>query len=138
MAGGNGINRRFLWDGQRDLPNAAGDFGVGQVSTINHQRAGGGTVVDRRSLAYDGNGNKTLRAQLLPFAQGQSMQTNIWEYNPLNQLSRAINTKGTGAIARGYHLDALGNRIDVTNGMNVEIYTRDATLPELRHSMIPR
>jgi hypothetical protein len=130
IARNNGINTRLVWDGQRDVPNAPGDFGWKQVSTINHQRAGGQTVLDRRGFAYDGNQNKTLYAQLLPFVQGQPTGTNVFSYTPLDQLSRAINTKGTGATVRSYHLDGQGNIIDVTNDLTLDLYVRDATLPE--------
>jgi hypothetical protein len=126
----NGVNTRLVWNGQRDVPNAPGDFGWKQIGTINHQRAGGGTVLDRRGFAYDRNQNKTLYAQLLPFVQGQTTGTNVFSYTSLDQLSRAINTKGTGATVRSYHLDGQGNIIDVTNDLTLDLYVRDATLPE--------
>jgi len=62
--------------------------------------------------------------------QGQPTGTNVFSYTPLDQLSRAINTKGTGATVRSYHLDGQGNIIDVTNDLTLDLYVRDATLPE--------
>src|SRR3982751_472862 len=55
--------------------------------------------------------NKTAREQITEFAPGQGTLTNRWAYDPLNQLTRAINVKGTGSNFRGYHLDAEGNRL---------------------------
>jgi YD repeat-containing protein len=124
----NGVNTRIRYNGIQGQPNPPGDLGWQQVASINH--AFGGQVIDRRIFAYDGNQNKTLRAQTAPFAPNQPTTTNIWSYTPLNQLSKAINTKGTGATLRSYHLDAKGNRIAVTNDATVDLYSRDATLPE--------
>ena len=130
IARANGINTRYVYDGIAGAKNPPGDSGWKQVIGINHQRAGGGAVIDRRSLGYDHNQNKTSRAQMAPFSPGGDMTTNIWAYTPLNQLRRAINTKGTGSTSRSYKLDRQGNRLCVTNGPVVEVYTRDATLPE--------
>ena len=55
-----------------------------QMARINHAAIGGKPVIDQRRLAYDGNGNKTLRAQTAPFFTGGDMTTNIWDYTPLN------------------------------------------------------
>src|SRR6202030_1915854 len=96
---------------------------------VNHTR-GQGQIVDQRGFAYDHNQNKVKRTQPAPFEQGQDTLTNTWEYTPLDQLSRAINTKGTGATVRSYNLDHKGNRLEVTNDVTVDVYTRNATLPE--------
>jgi YD repeat-containing protein len=124
----NGVNTRIRYNGLQGQPNPPGDLGWQQVVSINHAR--GAQAVDRRIFAYDGNQNKILRAQVVPFVQDQPTTTNFWAYTALNQLSRAINTKGTGSTFRSYHLDGKGNRIAVTNDATVDIYTRDATLPE--------
>ncbi|EEF60515.1 RHS repeat domain-containing protein [Pedosphaera parvula] len=124
----NGVNTRIRYDGLQGQPNSPGDLGWQQVASINHAR--GAQAVDRRIFAYDGNQNKILRAQVVPFVQNQPTATNLWSYTALNQLSKAINTKGTGATLRSYHLDAKGNRLEVTNDVTVDVYTRDATLPE--------
>ncbi|MDB6034581.1 MAG: wapA, partial [Verrucomicrobiales bacterium] len=126
----SGINTRFAWDGLQNPANAAGDFGWRQISGVNHQRAGGAQVIDRRMFAFDPAQNKTQRTQLVPYVSGQPATTNVWEYDALNQLGRAINTKGTGSNFRSYHLDGKGNRLDVTNGVALETYTRDGALPE--------
>src|ERR1700722_9595443 len=84
----------------------------------------------RRTFAFDHNQNKTQRVQTVPFVQGGDTLTNTWSYDPLNQLTKAINTKGNGATLRSYSLDAQGNRRAVTNNGAVQVYTRDATLPQ--------
>ena len=123
-----GVNTRVKWNGLISPANAPGDYGWQCVSSVGH--ASTGQAVDRRTFAYDHNQNKTVRAQVVPFVQGGDTLTNTWSYDPLNQLNKAINTKGTGATLRSYSLDAQGNRIAVTNNGAVQVYTRDATLPQ--------
>lgn len=133
IARASGINTRLLYDGDATTTNAPGDFGWQQVSQINHQRATGGTVIDRRGFTYDAAQNKTSRTQLTPFVPGRGGTTNVWEYDTLSQMKRAINTTGTGGPGRvvdDYVLDANGNRQFVTNGGNTGVYSMDATLPE--------
>jgi YD repeat-containing protein len=126
---GNGANTRINWSGLAGVPNAAGDRGWQQVSRINHA-ATGNQIIDQRSFAYDSNQNKTLRAQLTEFAQGQGTLTNQWSYNPLDMMDHAINTKGTGTAGfTDYALDAVGNRIAVTNNGVTGLYTRDSASP---------
>ncbi|NOS72427.1 MAG: hypothetical protein HOP33_21210, partial [Verrucomicrobia bacterium] len=125
----NNVNTRVQWNGLVNLPNAIGDFGWGQVRGINHQVAFGGAVIDQRRATYDQKQNKTLRAQTVPFYQGGDMTTNVFEYDPLDRLSRAIAVKGTGATLRTYVLDGNGNRqLVISNGV-VETYQMDATIP---------
>jgi YD repeat-containing protein len=128
----NGVNTRIRWNGLQNPGNSPGDFGWQQVAGIAHVHGVGAAaqVLDRRIFAYDHNQNKTNRAQTDPFVQGGDTTTNLWSYDVLNQLTRAINTKGTGATVRSYHLDGQGNRLEVTNDVTVEVYTRDASLPE--------
>ncbi len=130
IAQGNGINTRFFYDGDVKAPNAAGDFGWQQVRQINHQRAGGGAVVDNRSLTYDRGQNKLSRTQLSPFVQGQSSTTNVWTYDILSQMRLAIKTKGTSAQIDEYELDANGNRLSTTLDGLHGTYTMNATTPE--------
>ncbi|GEM_PF-2156334 len=128
----NGVNTRINYDGLAGVPNATGDLGSQQVARINHATAGGSPVIDQRSFAYDHNQNKTQRAQLVAFAQGQDTLTNSWSYNALDMMDHAINCKGQGAggcITIDYDLDAMGNRIAVTNNGTVALYTRNATIP---------
>jgi len=126
----NNINTRILWNGLVSPANVAGDFGWRQIARINHATAGGGPVIDQRLVAYDRNQNKNLRAQTAPFVQGQKGLTNIWSYNPLNELDHAINTKGTGTAGfTDYDLDGQGNRIAITNNGVPGLYTRLATMP---------
>jgi phage tail-like protein len=126
----NGINTRVAWNGLVSPPNASGDFGWHQVAGVNHQVAGGGTVIDRRSYAYDGNQNKTWRAQLTPWVQGGAMETNSFGYDSLDRLRLAINSKGTSVKRADYSLDAQGNRLAVTNNGSAAFYTRETMLPE--------
>ena len=125
----NNVNTRIQWNGLVNPPNASGDFGWGQVRGINHQAAGGGAVIDRRVSIYDQKQNKTLRAQTAPFFGNGPMTTNVFEYDPLDRLSRAINTKGNGSTLRSYTLDGNGNRqLVVSNGV-AELYSMEATIP---------
>jgi YD repeat-containing protein len=131
---GNNINTRVAWNGMMNPPNASGDFGWQQVSGVNHQVSGSGTVIDRRSSTYDRNQNKILRSQLVPFSPGGEMTTNVFDYDPLNRVHMAIKTKGTGAQRTiNYSLDGKGNRDTVTINDNgtilTDIYTRSAALP---------
>jgi YD repeat-containing protein len=130
IARGNSINSRISVNGELGAPNAPGDFGWQQVSLLNHQRAGGNLVIDRRALAYDRAQNKIMRAQLVPFAQGQSSTTNTWTYNALSEMRMAIKSKGTGAQVYEYELDENGNRRATTLDGVVGLYTMDATSPE--------
>ncbi|MDB6108505.1 MAG: repeat protein, partial [Pedosphaera sp.] len=126
----NNVGTRIVWDGAANLLNGKGDFGWQQVSRVNHQLAGnGGAVIDRRVFTYDRGQNKTTRAQTDPFRVGQLTLTNSWDYTALGQLSKAINTKGSGATLRTYNLDGEGNRLSVIDNGVVESYARDATLP---------
>ena len=125
----NGSNTRIRWDGLQNPPNAPDDHGWLQVAGVSHTGFAGAVVIDQRRFTYDQKQNKTTREQVTEFVVGQGTLTNRWSYDPLNQLTRAINTKGNGSIARAYHLDAEGNRLEVTNGPVVEFYTRDATFP---------
>jgi phage tail-like protein len=124
----NTVNTRIFWTGMSGVANASGDFACKNIRSINHASSSLG-VKDQRLYAYDHNQNKVLRAQTTPFVGNQPMLTNTFTYTPLDQLSKAINTKGTGAVVRGYHLDSLGNFLDVTNGTVVSSYTRDASIP---------
>jgi YD repeat-containing protein len=86
-------------------------------------------VIDQRRATYDQKQNKTLRAQTTPFYQGGDTTTNVFEYDPLDRLSRAINTKGTGATVRLYTLDGVGNRQVVSSNGIAEPYSMEATIP---------
>ncbi len=126
---GTGASTEINWNGLVSPPNATGDHGFQQVARISHTSSGGAIYIDQRRFTYDQKQNKTTREQMTEFVAGQGTLTNRWFYDPLNQLSRAINTKGTGSKFRTYHLDAEGNRLEVTNDAVVEVYTRDATSP---------
>ena len=127
----NNINSDISWNGLVSPPNSSGDFGARQVSRINHSAAGGSPMIDNRSLAYDRNGNKILRAQLSVFPGGSGLLTNLWSYNPLDMMDHAVKTKGTGASLgiTDYELDAVGNRLTVTSNAVVQTYTRSAASP---------
>jgi phage tail-like protein len=130
VARANGINTRVFWDGLVSPPNFTADFGWRQVSAVNHQVAGGGATIDRRSYAFDRSQNKALRAQLLPWGPGGALETNSLAYDSLDRLRLAINTKGSTAHRHDYTLDAQGNRLAVTNDGSAGIYARDPTTPE--------
>jgi phage tail-like protein len=125
----NGVNTRVAWDGLAGS-KAPGDFGWQQVAGINHQVGGGGAIIDRRSFAYDQNQNKTLRAQLTPWIQGAPTRTNTFGYDALNRMSLAISANRGVTTRNDYTLDAVGNRLTVTNDGTASSYTRDTTTPE--------
>ncbi len=126
----NGVDTRLQWDGLLSPPNAAGDFGWGQVSGISHRLTGGGAILDRRACAYDRNQNKTSRAQTTPFFTGGPTATNLFAYDALDRLIGF--TRGTGTpdeLIRGYQLDPNGNRqVAFANGAP-QVYTMDAKIP---------
>lgn len=124
----NGINTRITWNGVSGVANAQGDFGWQQVSGINHQVAGGGAVIDRRVMSYDRNQNKTSRRQIAPFAQGQPMLTNTWNYDALNRMTYSFTVKPT-MIEDVYEftLDGKGNRQVVASNGVAQPYFMDAT-----------
>jgi YD repeat-containing protein len=127
----NGINTRLNWNGTLSPPNQAGDFGWQQVVRVNHQVAGGGAVVDQRGYAYDRNQNKTLRAQLVPFTQGGSTQTNFWSSDALDRLVQSDTYRGnTLETTRTYQLDPNGNRQVVVENGSAQPYLMNPTLPE--------
>ena len=126
----NDINTRIFWDGQENAPNATGDSGWQQVSSINHAHAGGGLVVDQRDSAYDGSQNKVLRAMTAPWTSGGSLVTNVFGYDKMHRLTRSRKSGAVVAADYDYVLDANGNRMQVTNNGIPQLYTMDATLPE--------
>jgi YD repeat-containing protein len=127
---GNNINTRVFWNGIGGTPNAQGDLGWRQVSGVNHQAAGGGTTIDRRTFAYDRNQNKVQRAQVAPFTLGGEMKTNQFVYDALNRLVVFTRSSGTGDdVFKSYVLDGNGNRqFAFSNGL-AQPYFRDNTPP---------
>jgi YD repeat-containing protein len=128
---GNGVNTRVSWNGVAGTANAAGDFGWRQVSAVNHQAAGGGTIIDRRTMAYDRNQNKLQRAQIAPFIQGGHMNTNQFGYDALDRLVSFTRSAGTTEdVFKSYALDGNGNRqFAFSNGL-AQPYLMDDTLPD--------
>ncbi len=129
VARASGINTRVFWNGQQNVPNAAGDFGWQQVARVNHARAGGGQVVDQRVSAYDRSQNKVLRAMTAPWSSGGALVTNVFGYDKLHRLTRSRKSGSVVAADFDYVLDANGNRLQVTNNGITESYTMDAALP---------
>jgi len=131
ISGGNNVNTRITYNGYVSPPNTAGDFGWQQVSAMNHQIAFGGAVVDRRSFFYDRNQNNKLRAQTVPYVQGQPTSTNFWSYDSLDRLNTSEFYRTFSAVSRvTYNLDGQGNRLTVaSNLVPPEVYTRLATTP---------
>lgn len=126
----NGVDTRLQWDGLLSPPNAAGDFGWGEVSGISHRVTGSGVILDRRACAYDRNQNKTSRAQTTPFFTGGPTTTNLFAYDALDRLIGF--TRGTGTpdeLIRGYQLDPNGNRQVVLSNGVAQAYTMEATIP---------
>jgi YD repeat-containing protein len=128
IARANGINSRYQWNGLVNPANAPGDFGWQQVSGINHQVAGGGTVVDRRIARYDRNQNRTERTQTVPFFGGGPTRTNTFAYDALDRIGGKLDS-ALGLI-RIYELDANGNRVNVLSNGVVQPYIMDATFPD--------
>ena len=131
VARGNTVNTRLTWNGLKNPPNAAGDSGFAQVSSVNHQIAGGGATIDRRIAAYDRNQNKILRQQTVPFASGvPALTTNVFGYDALNQMTSFSRRRASTISTKTLALDKEGNRQSVSSNGVVEIYTMDATTPE--------
>ncbi|MDW8309375.1 MAG: hypothetical protein RMK20_08370, partial [Verrucomicrobiales bacterium] len=127
----NGIHTRLHWNGTLTPPNAPGDFGWQQVVRVNHQFAGGGTIIDQRAYAYDRSQNKTRRAQVAPFTPGGPLQTNLWVADALDRLVQSDTFRGNvWETTRTYQLDPNGNRQIVTENGVAQPYTLDPTLPE--------
>lgn len=125
----NGINTRYTWNGTVFPPNAAGDFGSGQISRINHSTAGGSPVIDQRRFAYDRNQNKIMRAQTASFFAGGDKMTNVFHYDALNRLHETETTLGAALQQVAYALDGNGNRqLVVSNGVALP-YFMDNTPP---------
>jgi len=100
-----------------------------QVRGINHQRSGGGNVIDQRVLAYDPAQNKILRAQTLPFRPRPVPVTNASPTTP--------GPSGPGRAGQRLHSRLLphlraGSQRQpeqvVADGA-VQPYAMDATLP---------
>jgi YD repeat-containing protein len=126
----NNLNTRFAWNGLVSPPNASGDFGWQQVSGINHQLAGGGAVIDRRSAAYDQNQNKILRAQIIPFFGGGPMITNDFVYDALDRLTQWSRRQGSpNDVFRTIGLDGNGNRVFGSSNGVARPYIMDPTAP---------
>ncbi|MEY2407490.1 MAG: hypothetical protein QOF48_160 [Verrucomicrobiota bacterium] len=128
---GNSINTRVFWNGSQNPANAAGDFGFQQVSSINHAKAGGNPIIDRRGFGYDRNQNKVLRAQLNAFTQGATTSTNAWTYDALHRLTRGVRTRGASVEADdNYIIDPMGNRTNVMHFGVVDVYFMNPFTPE--------
>jgi len=127
----NGINTRLAWNGMKNPPNAQGDSGWGQVSSVNHQFALGGATIDRRISAYDRNQNKILRQQTVPFATGvPALTTNVFGYDALNRMTSFDRRRASTISTKSLALDKQGNRQTVSSNGVVEIYAMDAGTPE--------
>jgi len=127
----NAVNSRYQWNGLMQPANAPGDFGWQQVSGINHQIAGGGTVIDRRAFSYDRNQNKTSRAQTLPFFAGGFTTTNLFAYDALDRLTSFDRfSESLGNLTKAYVLDGNGNRLGATSNGIFAPYIMDATQPD--------
>src|SRR5260370_18041901 len=102
---------RIFSDGISGTPNAAGDFGVGQVSRIRHAVGGGSPIVNEVTLAWDRNGNKTARADAI-FAPAIPRTNSLsLQYDGLDRLTRATVTSGSAVVRDTvYGLARLSNR----------------------------
>jgi len=126
---GNGMRTRILYDGISGTPNAAGDFGFGQVSLIRHALAGGSPTINEVDLAWDRNGNKATRADAI-FAPALPRTNNLTlHYDGLDRLTRATVASG-GAVVRDtvYGLDRVGNRTNVAGAACAGAYTLDGSV----------
>ncbi len=126
----NRMNTRIFYDGISGAPTVPGDFGLAQVSRVRHAVAGGSSIVNEVTLAWDRNGNKTTRADAI--FQPAIPRTNslALQYDGLDRLTRATVTSG-GAVARDtvYGLDRVGNRTNVTGASCSGPYTMDTAVP---------
>ena len=127
---GNGTRTQIAYDGLAGTPNAAGDHGFGQVSSVRHEVSAGNATIDDRTFGYDPDQNKTIRDMTLPFTLGGAAQAMSFQYDPVCRLVDSLVT-ANGTVARlvSYGLDRMGNRTNVTGAICSGVYTMDATWP---------
>ena len=102
------------YDGLISPPNAAGDYGFGQVSQVRHTRANGSILLSGCKATWDQKQNKTARTVAIPGAGGH---TNVmaFDYDAVDQLVQSVVLDGTTLLRNTtYGLDRMGNRTNVT------------------------
>ncbi|MDQ6630755.1 MAG: hypothetical protein M3Y82_03235, partial [Verrucomicrobiota bacterium] len=127
---GNGVVSQIDRDGIVGTPNAAGDFGQGQISRVRHT-LGTSTVISEVTLAWDRNGNKIQRNDAI-FAPAIPRTNSMFlSYDGLNRLGEAVVLQGSALLRdTTYGLDAMGNRTNVTGAASCSgSYTMISTVP---------
>jgi YD repeat-containing protein len=127
---GNGTRTQIAYDGLAGTPNAAGDYGFGQIRRTLNSVIASGAVIDDRTFGYDPDQNKISRDMTSPFTLGGVAQAMSFQYDPVCRLVNSLVTTN-GAVARlvAYGLDRMGNRTNVTGVVCSGDYTMDATWP---------
>ena len=120
---GNGASADVTYDGLAGSPNASGDFGFGQISSVTHAAAGELVSVD---LKWDRNGNKTLRTDTI-FAPAIPRTNDLGlVYDAANRLTQATLLSGPALLRNTtYGLDRMGNRTNVMGAACSGDYTLD-------------
>lgn len=126
---GNGTRLEYTYDGIEGVPNPPSDFGVRRVIRTRHTRISDGAVIDDRTYTWDRMGNKTQRKDV---RAGGPQYTHDYEYDQAYRLVRTVVTDPNSVVMRDeqYDLDGVGNRVQVTGGLDPGLYTMDPLLPE--------
>ena len=123
---GNGTRAAYSYDGITGAANAAGDFGVRQITRTRHTRISDASTIDDRSYAWDRVGDKTEHHDLR-----LGGFTHSYTYDSNYRLVRSVKAPVVGgAEIIAYNLDGVGNRRSVVGGTNAGNYTLTGTLPE--------
>ncbi len=127
---GNGTRTDITNDGLAGVPNASGDFGHGQISSVTHAAAGGSPKIVAVDLKWDRNGNKTLRTDTI-FAPAIPRTNDMGlEYDAADRLTRASVISGPALLRDTiYGLDRMGNRTNVAGAGCSGSYTMDLLSP---------
>jgi YD repeat-containing protein len=127
---GNGTRTQIAYDGFAGTPNAASDYGFGQVSRVRHGFPAKGVVIDDRTFSFDPDQNKTTRDMTSPFTLGGAAQAQAFQYDAACRLVNSLVTTN-GAVARlvSYGLDRMGNRTNVTGAACSGPYTMSSVVP---------
>jgi len=108
---GNGTRTDWQYDGI--LPNPPGDQGLRQVARTTHRHVASGTIVDDRTYAWDGEGNKVRRKDVRSGGPGF---THNFVADAADRLVQTTVLDSASVTVRDtvYALDGVGNRVSVT------------------------
>ncbi|MFC1573029.1 RHS repeat-associated core domain-containing protein, partial [Candidatus Eisenbacteria bacterium] len=118
-----------LW--QHTTRTSFGYDWVKRITRTTHVRGRGSAaeIIDARTYAWDAMSNKVERADI---RAGGPRLKHRYAYDSIYRLRRTVVTDPTPTVLwdEAYDLDGVGNRTEVTGGLNPGPYTMDPTLPE--------